>query len=121
MCQLMHRLNQEAMHLQLNMREKWLLNCLLCMQSKLLASQYSRQASKCRKCYAIGHKMTWRACPLHYSSILFFFFFESLIIKPTTLNTNEQETIGGTVADPAACVVSMLSKYQLYSSLDSKK
>jgi len=38
-----------------------------------------------------------------------------------TQNTNEQEAIGGTVADPAACIVSMLSKYQLCSSLGSKK
>ena len=44
-----------------------------------------------------------------------FFFFESSIIKPTTLNTNEQEAIGNTVADPAACVVSMPPKYQLCS------
>jgi len=56
-------LNQEAMHLQLNMREKWLLNCLLYMQLKPPASQYTRQAPMCRKCYAIGHKMTWKACP----------------------------------------------------------
>ena len=47
-------LNQEAMHLQLNMREKWLLNCLLYMQLKLPASQYTRQAPRCRKYYAIG-------------------------------------------------------------------
>jgi len=45
----------------------------------------------------------------------FFFFFESSIIKPTTLNTNEQEAIGNTVADPGACVVSMPPKYQLCS------
>ena len=45
----------------------------------------------------------------------FFFFFESSIIKPTTLDTNEQEAIGNTVADPAACVVSMPPKYQLCS------
>ena len=44
-----------------------------------------------------------------------FFFFESSIIKPTTLNTNEQEAIGSMVADPATCVVSMLPKYQLCS------
>jgi len=50
-----------------------------------------------------------------------FFFFESSIIKPTTLNTNEQEAIGGAVADPAACVVSMLPKYQLCSSLGSEE
>ena len=56
-------LNQEAMHLQLNIREKWLLNCLQYMQSKLPASQYTRQAPRCSKCYVIGHKMTWRACP----------------------------------------------------------
>ena len=36
-----------------------------------------------------------------------FFFFKSSIIKPTILNTNEQKAIGGTVEDPAACVVSM--------------
>jgi len=35
------------------------------------------------------------------------FFFKSSIIKPTVLNTNEQKAIGGTVEDPAACVVSM--------------
>ena len=46
---------------------------------------------------------------------LFFFFFKSSIIKPTTLDTNEQEAIGNTVADPAACVVSMPPKYQLCS------
>ena len=63
-------LNQEAMHLQLNIREKWLLNCLLYMQLKLPASQYTRQAPRCRKYYAIGHKMTWRACPWHYLDIL---------------------------------------------------
>jgi len=28
-----------------------------------------------------------------------YIFFKSSIIKPTTLNTNEQETIGGMVAD----------------------
>jgi len=66
MCQIMHGLNQEAIHLQLNMREKWLLNCLLCMQSKPLASQYTRQAPMCSKYYTIGHKMTWSACPLQY-------------------------------------------------------
>jgi len=44
-----------------------------------------------------------------------FFFFKSSIIKPTTLNTNEQEAIGNTVADPVACVVNMPFKYQLYS------
>jgi len=36
-------------------------------------------------------------------------------IKPTTLNTNEQEKIRSAVADPVACVVSMPPKYQLYS------
>jgi len=52
----------------------------------------------------------------------FFFFFKSSIIKPTTLNTNEQETIGGAVADPAACVVSMPPKYQhVVSSLGSEE
>ena len=45
-----------------------------------------------------------------------FFYFESSIIKPTTLNTNEQEATGGAVADPVACVVSMPPKYQLCSS-----
>jgi len=46
---------------------------------------------------------------------ILFFFFKSLIIKPTTLNTNEQQAIGNTVADPAVCVVSIPPKYQLYS------
>ena len=41
-----------------------------------------------------------------------FFKKKSSIIKPTTLNTNEQEVIGGMVADPAACVVSISPKYQ---------
>jgi len=51
-----------------------------------------------------------------------YIFFKSSIIKPTTLNTNEQETIGGMVADPAVCVVSMPSKYQhVVSSLGSEK
>ena len=51
-----------------------------------------------------------------------YIFFKSLIIKPTTLNTNEQETIGGMVADPAVCVVNMPSKYQhVVSSLGSEK
>ena len=52
---------------------------------------------------------------------IFFFFFESSIIKPTTLNTNEQEAIRGMVADPVACVVSIPPKYQLCSSLGSKE
>ena len=52
----------------------------------------------------------------------YLYFFKSSIIKPTTLNTNEQETIGSMVADPAVCVVSMPSKYQhVISSLDSEK
>jgi len=54
-------------------------------------------------------------CTTHMAGILTFFFFESSIIKPTTLNTNEQEAIGNTVADPGACVVSMPPKYQLCS------
>jgi len=54
--------------------------------------------------------------------IVFFFFFKSSIIKPTTLNTNEQEAIRGAVADPAACVVSMPPKYQhVVSSLGSEE
>ena len=68
----------------------------------------------------------------HYAATIFLqmlqspstvtFFFKSLIIKPTTLNTNEQETIGGAVADPAACVVSMPPKYQhVVSSLGSEE
>jgi len=53
---------------------------------------------------------------------LFFFKKKSSIIKPTTLNTNEQEAIGGMVADPAACVVSMPPKYQhVVSSLGSEE
>ena len=55
---------------------------------------------------------------MHWTS----FFFKSSIIKPTTLNTNEQEAIGGAVADPTACVVSMPSKYQhVVSSLGSEE
>ena len=55
---------------------------------------------------------------MHWTS----FFFKSSIIKPTTLNTNEQEAIGGTVTDPAACVVSMSPKYQhIVSSLGSEE
>ena len=51
-----------------------------------------------------------------------FFFFKSSIIKPTTLNTNEQDSIGGAVADPAACVVSMPPKYQhVVGSLGSEE
>jgi len=51
-----------------------------------------------------------------------YLFFKSSIIKPTTLNTNEQEAIGGTVADPVACVVSMPPKYQhVVSSLGSEE
>ena len=51
-----------------------------------------------------------------------FFFKKSSIIKPTTLNTNEQEAIRGTVANSAACVVSMPPKYQhVISSLGSKE
>ena len=51
-----------------------------------------------------------------------FFSFKSSIIKPTTLNTNEQEAIRGTVADPVACVVSMPPKYQhVVSSLGSEE
>ena len=46
----------------------------------------------------------------------------SIVIKPTTQDTNEQEAIGGTVADPAACVVSMPPKYQhAVSSLGSEE
>ena len=45
---------------------------------------------------------------------------KSSIIKPTTLN--EQEAIGGMVADPVAYVVSMPSKYQhVVSSLGSEE
>jgi len=51
-----------------------------------------------------------------------FFFFKSLIIKPTTLNTNEQEAIGDIVVDPVACVVSMPPKYQhVVSSLGNEE
>ena len=54
--------------------------------------------------------------------ISIFFSFKSSIIKPTTLNTNEQEAIRGTVADPVACVVSMPPKYQhVVSSLGSEE
>jgi len=42
--------------------------------------------------------------PWHHS---FFFLKKSSVIKSTTVDTNEQKTIGGVVADPAACVVSM--------------
>jgi len=53
---------------------------------------------------------------------ILFFFLKSSIIKPTTLNTNEQEAIGGAVVDPAACVVSMSPKYQhVVSSLGSEE
>ena len=49
-------------------------------------------------------------------------FFKPSIIKPTTLNTNEQEAIGSTVADPVACVVSIPPKYQhVVSSLGSEE
>jgi len=59
--------------------------------------------------------------PISRNSILFFLKKLS-IIKPTTLNTNEQETIGNTVADPVACVVSMPSKYQhVVSNLGSEE
>jgi len=55
-------------------------------------------------------------------SVLAVFFFKSSIIKPTTLNTNEQEAIGGMVADPAACVISIPPKYQhVVSSLGSEE
>jgi len=51
-----------------------------------------------------------------------FIYFKSSIIKPTTLNTNEQEAIGGAVADPVACVISMPPKYQhVVSSLGSEE
>jgi len=57
-----------------------------------------------------------------YSRDFIIYFFKSLITKPTTLNTNEQEAIGGAVADPAACVVSMPPKYQhVVSSLGSEE
>ena len=50
------------------------------------------------------------------------FFLISSIVKPTTLNTNEQEAIRGAVADPVACVVSMPPKYQhVVSSLSSEE
>jgi len=50
------------------------------------------------------------------------FFFKSLIIKPTTLNTNKQEAIGGMVVDPVACVISMPPKYQhVVSSLGNEE
>ena len=53
---------------------------------------------------------------------LFFLKKKSSIIKPTTLNTNEQEAIRGMVADPVACVVSMPPKYQhVVSSLGSEE
>ena len=56
------------------------------------------------------------------SYVIYIYIFKSLIIKPTTLNTNEQEAIGGMVADPMACVVSMPLKYQhVVSSLGSKE
>jgi len=60
------------------------------------------------------------ACP---DVITFFFFFKkSSIIKPTTLDINEQEAIGGAVANPVACVVSMPPKYQhVVSSLGSEE
>ena len=51
-----------------------------------------------------------------------FFFKKSSIIKPTTLNTNEQEAIEGTVADPMAYIISMPPKYQhVVSSLGSEE
>jgi len=58
-----------------------------------------------------------------FSFILFLILiFKSSIIKLTTLNTNEQEAIGGMVADPVACVVSMPPKYQhVVSSLGSEE
>ena len=50
------------------------------------------------------------------------FFFTSSIIKLTTLNTNKQKAIKDAMADFAACIVSMPSKYQhIVSSLGSKK
>ena len=56
------------------------------------------------------------------SYVIYIYIFKSLIIKPTTLNTNEQEAIGGMVADPMACVVSMPLKYQhVVSSLGSEE
>jgi len=61
---------------------------------------------------------------LPYSSrlYLFFLFSKPSIIKLTTLNTNEQEAIGGAVVDPAAYVVSMPPKYQyVVSSLGSEE
>jgi len=52
----------------------------------------------------------------------FFFKKKSSIIKPTTLNTNKQETIRDIVADSAACVVGMPPKYQhVVSSLGSEE
>jgi len=50
------------------------------------------------------------------------FFFTSSIIKLTTLNTNKQKAIEGTVADPAVYVISMPPKYQhVVSSLGSEE
>jgi len=43
-------------------------------------------------------------------------------MKPTTLNTNKQKAIRDAMADSAACVVSMPSKYQhIVSSLGSEE
>ena len=57
-----------------------------------------------------------------YVVYIYIYIFKSLIIKPTTLNTNEQKAIGGMVADPIACVVSMPLKYQhVVSSLGSEE
>jgi len=57
-----------------------------------------------------------------HSSLYIYIYIKSSIIKPTTLNTNEQEAIEGMMADPVACVVSMPPKYQhVVSSLGSKE
>ena len=49
------------------------------------------------------------------------FFFKSLIIKLTTLNTNKQKAIRGVVANSVVYVVSMSPKYQhIVSSLSSE-
>jgi len=51
-----------------------------------------------------------------------FFKKKSSIIKPTTLNTNEQKTIEGMVTDPVAYVISMPPKYQyIISSLGNEE
>jgi len=54
--------------------------------------------------------------------VSYIFFFKSSIIKLTTLNTNEQETIGDMVVDPVAYVISIPPKYQyIVSNLGSEE